>query len=509
VKLANQGGRITRDLDLALERGNDLVIIGGGAYGALMALEAARKGLKPLLVERDDFGGATTWNTTRFVHGGLRYLQSMDLVRSLESVRERRWFFRHFPDYMQALPCLMPLYGGLKGPAVFRLAMEINDLLSWRRNIGVRQELWLWNGRVLSANETSMAFPLAERGGLKGGVLWHDGFMRNPGRILIETLRWACALGAVALNYVEVTGLISEGNKVRGVEILDKENGRTYKVKGQVIVNCAGAQVRALARRMDRDVPRLMRPVLLLNLLLDLPSVSTMGVGVRAQGKQGVHFLLPVQGMTLAGTYHVPAREDETPEARPEHVEGFLESLNRAAPGLSLGPQHVLRVFSGWLPAARECGLEIAHRPVMIDHGADGGPAGFYSLSGIKWTTARPAVERSLRQLFRNAGPPMPWPEDRVYLDDLPELDFNDFSSLEGKEMEIKKLARDESVLRLDDLVLRRTDWGVNPRTALAAAEQVSRMLDWDPRRQESELERFKKQMGNGAYTVTQTLRGL
>jgi glycerol-3-phosphate dehydrogenase len=254
-----QDGRIARDLDAAIDRPHDLIIIGGGAYGALLALEAARRGLRPLILEREDFGGATTWHTTRFLHGGLRYLQTFDLARSLQSIRERRWFFRHFPDHVASLPCLLPFYGRrFMVPAVFRLAMKANDLLSWRRNAGVREDRRLGRGRVIGARETVALFPLAEREDLRGGVLWHDGFMTRPQRILMETLRWACALGAEALNYIEVMELIVEGNQVRGVEALDRETGRTLRFQAAVVVNCAGARVRALARGLDRDIPRLM-----------------------------------------------------------------------------------------------------------------------------------------------------------------------------------------------------------------------------------------------------------
>src|SRR5690606_18835162 len=131
---------IYRDLQRAQEARHDLIVVGGGVHGVMMALEAARRGLRPLLIERGDLGSGTRWNSLRIVHGGLRYLQSFDLPRYRESVAERRWFMRNLPDLVAPLPCLMPLYGnGLRRPMIFRVALKLNDLLSARRNDGVAE----------------------------------------------------------------------------------------------------------------------------------------------------------------------------------------------------------------------------------------------------------------------------------------------------------------------------------------------------------------------------------
>ena len=227
-------GTIERAPDQAAGADHDLIVVGGGIYGIALALEAARRGLRALLVERADYGGATSWSNLRILHGGLRYLQSLDLVRFYESVGERRWFLRHFPDLVRPLPCLMPLYGrGLKRPGVFRVALALNDILSWRRNAGVARTLQLPDGRLTGAAETAALFPAVERQGLLGGALWHDAVMLSPERVAIEMLRWACACGASALNYVEATGLLVEGGAVRGILAHDRVGGRELRLRGR------------------------------------------------------------------------------------------------------------------------------------------------------------------------------------------------------------------------------------------------------------------------------------
>ncbi len=144
---------------LAAER-YDLVIVGGGIYGVMVSLEAVRRGLHPLLLERSDFGAATSHNSLRIVHGGLRDLQRVDLRRYYECVQERRWFLQNFPDLVEPLPCLMPLYGqGLRRPWVFRVGLMLNAALSLRRNVGVAPSLRLPSGGMLSREETSAIFP--------------------------------------------------------------------------------------------------------------------------------------------------------------------------------------------------------------------------------------------------------------------------------------------------------------------------------------------------------------
>jgi len=198
---------IQRQPDDAAGQRYDLVIVGGGVYGIALLLEASRRGVKALLLEQGDFGSETSWNSLRIVHGGLRYLQSLDLPRFRESVGERRWFLQHFPDLVRPLPCLMPLYGeGLKRPGVFRLALATNSLLSSTRNRGVSPASHLPAGGVLSASETLERFPTAAQDGLQGSALWYDAVMPDSQRLLIEMLHWACACGGTALNYVQATG---------------------------------------------------------------------------------------------------------------------------------------------------------------------------------------------------------------------------------------------------------------------------------------------------------------
>ncbi len=467
------GGVIVRDPNAAARARYDLIVVGGGVYGCALTLEAARRGLRPLLVERDDFGEHTSWSSLRIVHGGLRSLQQLDLRRFFESVAERRWWLRAFPDHVRPLPCVMPLYGrGLHRRSLFGPALAVNDLLSWRRNRGIdRQECRLPRGRLLSASETADRLPGVEPRGLRGGALWYDAAMPDSHRVLIELLRRGCAHGATCLNYVEAEALRVEDGRVAGVSASDRVSGDALELAAPVVVNCCGPWSRELAARFDRDIEALFRPSLAFNLLLDrAPDFSVAAAVVPRRPGGGVYFLVPWKGRILAGTYHAPWAEGlERAEGRAEHVERFREELEEAAPGLVGAATPVLRVLWGRLPAAREGTDRLATRESIYDHGARGGPQGLFSVSGVKFTMARRVAERTLRAVRRRAaGGPSPGPtagerpppRSPLALEELRDLHAADPASARRA---IRRLVEEESVVQMSDLLVRRTDWGMIP----------------------------------------------
>ncbi|HEX7183639.1 MAG TPA: FAD-dependent oxidoreductase [Thermoanaerobaculia bacterium] len=484
---------IVREPRSAVARSYDLLVIGGGIYGTALTLEAARRGLSTLLVERDDFGGATSWNSLRIVHGGLRYLQSLDLPRFSESVAERRWFLRHFPDLAEPLPCLMPLYspprgGPLRRPAAFRLALAANELLSRRRNEDVRPDRAIPPGRLLGAREAERLFPGVDCNGLRGGALWYDAVIPDTHRLLVEMLRWACRCGARALNYVEAADLLVEEGRAVGLRAVDRESGRPLELRAPAVVNCAGPWSRRLAGRFDRDLPELFRPVLAFNLLLDRepPSRAALAVASSAPGAQ-TWFLLPWKGKVLAGTRYVPVTGDGDPGSGPDErdVQGFLAELNAAWPGLRAGRDQVARILWGWLPAAAEGSDAPAARPVLHDHGAAGGPAGLISVSGVKLTTARAVVERALAKVFALRGEPLPpcgdtprpCPDAPLPLEGFVRLAASD---PEAARNHLRGIVDRQAVVHVDDLLLRRTDWGLHPDGVAAVRRCAAPFLGED-----------------------------
>ena len=265
-----------RDLQAAATEPWDLLVIGGGMQGATLALEAARRGLATLLVERGDFGGGTTAASLRIVHGGLRYLQGLDLARHRESVAESRWLLREFPGLVEPLPCLLPLYspprgGRLRRFAPFRAAFAVDALLARERGLP--------RGRLLGPAETVALFPGVDREGLRGAALWHDATVPDPRKLVSELLRRACDAGARAFDHVEAAELRVEDGRARGARLVDGESGRSFEVRAGAVARCAGPWG---------------HPMLAFNLLLDREPLwrGAVAVASRRPGAQ-TWFLVP------------------------------------------------------------------------------------------------------------------------------------------------------------------------------------------------------------------------
>ena len=474
----------------------DLVVVGGGIYGVMLSLESSRRGLRAALLEREDFGGATTWNSLRIVHGGLRYLQRLDLARHRESAAERAWLLDDFADLVQPLPCLMPLYGdGLRRPMVLQAALAVDGILTRRAartgdgSPGGSRE-GLLAGRVLSPEETIARFPAVSQRGLAGAAWWFDAVVPDSHRLVVEALRWAAVGGAVVVNRCEARELLVEGGSARGVLARDLERRQDLEVRAPLVVNCAGPWVRELATRLDRDVPDLLHSSLAFNLLLDRSPPADCALAVAPGPGEPTYFLQPWKGMLLAGTVHVrcvPGDESGPPlPPRTSDVSAFLGDLERAVPGLEVGPENVLRVLWGRLPARRSGSTQLATRPRIVEHRALGGSAGLWSVSGVKLTTARAVAEETLRRAFAARDAPLParidlprpqpacWP-NRQELESLLERDPHRAREL------VERIRTEEAALHLDDLLLRRTDWGIDPRVACRLGPRIAALLDWPP----------------------------
>ncbi len=500
---------IIRDPEGASRDRYDLIIVGGGIYGAMLLLEAGLRGVKALLVERGDFGGETSFQSLRIVHGGLRYLQDLDMKRFFESVRERRWFLRTFPELVSPLPCLMPLYGeGLRRRGIFSFGLLANDVLSLHRNSGVSSDRRIERGRILSAAETRSRFPLVDGSGLQGAALWYDARMPDSQRLVMETLRWASALGGRALNYVEAQALGTAGRGVSGISAIDAETGSGHEYRAQVVVNATGPWSRGLAARFDGDVPELFRPSLAFNLWFAraAPSDCALAVTGRRKGAR-TYFLHPWKGRLLAGTGHGPWQGGvEYPRPSEDQLCELIADLNAAVPGLALRRTDIERVFAGLLPARAEGGASLTVRAVIRDHGVKGGPQGLFSVSGVKFTTARLCAQKTLDRIarrFRHIAARAPaCVEIRPALQEgwrLTPAELRSGPNAELRRRALSRLIAEESVLHLDDLVFRRTTLWEHPRGISQGMADLASLFDWSPSRTDEERSRLLFRLGTGS----------
>ncbi|MGB7934110.1 MAG: FAD-dependent oxidoreductase [Gammaproteobacteria bacterium] len=495
--------QLIRNPELASKRDFDLIVVGGGVHGAMLALEATRIGLSPLLLEKGDFGGATSFNSLRLIHGGFRYLQSLDYSRLRRSAAERRWFLKSFPHLVKPLPCMVPIYGkGLRRSSTLSIALRIYDYLTGDRNLGLQPGNTIPSGRMVSADEAVRIFPMVDRRGLQGGAIWYDGYVEDTQRLIIEVLRMACSNGATALNYTEVKQLVSDAGKVEGVSAYDQLADTTYTFRSDVVINAAGPWSRELARRMDRDETSLFRSMLAWNILFDREPVSDHGVAVMSR-RSGSHtfFLVSWKNRLLAGTGQVPwSVESRRAAPTQEQIVDFIEDVNQAIPGLNLKSSDILYILSGLQSATKEGGKDFATKDIIFNHSSKGGVKGLFSVSGVKLTTSRYTAEKTLREIFPH-NMPTNHSQDGFYTatSSMPPETWNyrctwksgDDTWLDG----LRALIKDESVIHLDDLVFRRTTLWENPLRTIELTPQLCRLFDWDKDTARQEVERITRLM--------------
>lgn len=372
-----------------------MAVIGGGVVGLCLAAEAARGGQTVALFEREArFGAATSGNWFRILHGGLRYLQSMDLIRHRESVAARREWLRDFPDLVEPLPCLMPLTGrGLKRPSLFHMAFAMDAVLAPGRNRGVRGDRHIAKGQVLGAAEVRRLLPELPTDRLRGGALWFDAVAKDAERLVEALAERARAAGAALHTEEPVEGILVEAGRVRGLRL---RSGAM--VKATIVINATGpwtdltlAHLPTIRRRDH------FRPSLAINLVLDRPAPFAGALAVQATRPNApVLFVYPLGEHLFAGTWNTPwTGGPETAPASPSHIQAFIEDLANALPWLDIRQEAILSVQAGFVPVETAGTIDFAARSILVDHGRAGGPSGLFSLAANKFTTA-PLAARSL-----------------------------------------------------------------------------------------------------------------
>jgi glycerol-3-phosphate dehydrogenase len=469
---------LNRDLARLTAREHDVVIVGGGIHGAAAARDAAQRGLDVALVEARDFGSGASWNSLKTIHGGLRHLQALDVRGLRESARERRALMRIAPEVVRPQPFLVPVYGhGARGREALALGLRAFDLLTPDRNAGLPPERRLPRSRMLGADEVRARLPGVPTEGLTGGALWHDAQVASSERLLMGFLHAAAQDGAALANFVEVTALLREGARVRGVQARDVETGAALEVRARVVLGAAGASHGEIARLAGaaQAPPPLVEAM---NLVLARPLAGDVAVGARADGR--FLFIVPWRGRAIVGTEYWDVQSTVPLE---ERVDAFLAAAQRAFPWAALRPADVVLVHRGRVPGRSGTDLVTRHR--VVDHGRVHGVGGLVSIQSAKYTTARAAAEEAIDLVLRRLGrPPV-----ACRSGDTP---LAAAAPLPGTlDAQARSAVRDEMALHLGDAVLRRLDLGTaGPPPAEAVAEVAAAMaaeLGWSEERRQAE----------------------
>ena len=381
-----------RDLDRLTAQTFDLLVVGGGIYGLTIAYDAAQRGLSVALVERNDFGSGASFNHLRTIHGGLRYLQSLDLGRARESIRERRTTARIAPHAVRPLPFAVPVYRSLtRGKMAMRAGFLLDRIVAADRNRGVPASHRLPGGRVFSRNTAAQTFPGLRRQGLTGAAVFYDYVTTEPDRLTFSFAHAAVEHGAVLVNHLEAMAPRVDGRRVTGVSARDTIGSRTIDVAARMTINATGGRVDALLKPLGITTGI---PMLKAMNLVTRRDAGDEALGGRSRTGRNL-FLVPWRERALFGTWESerPCDPDDSTVTEQE-VTAFMGELNQAFPALDLTMDDVTLVHHGVVPAAvkgDQIGLE-GHEQIR-DHAAQGFD-GLLTVAGTKFTTARGVAER-------------------------------------------------------------------------------------------------------------------
>ncbi len=410
---------MTRDLDRLTGTTFDVLVVGGGIYGLTIAYDAAQRGLSVALIERDDFGCGASFNHLRTIHGGLRYLQRLDLARARESVRERRTLARIAPHSVRPLPFAVPLYRSVvRGKTVMRAGFLIDRLMTMDRNRGVPRQHRLRGGRVVGRGTAVQQFPGLKRRGLTGAAVFYDYITPEADRLTFSFALAAAEHSAVLANHVEATALLTgsqERRLVTGVHARDVLGGCDLEISARITVNATGSGIDRLLDPLG--IPAGIPMMKVMNLVTRRDAGDEALSGPSASGRN--LFLVPWRERAIFGTWESGRAVRGADAAEDAHdIEAFIAELNEAFPALDLRPADITLVHRGIVPAAARGGrVSLQSRDQVLDH-ANQGVEGLITVSGAKYTTARAVAERVTNRLLsklrhervacRTASTPLP-----------------------------------------------------------------------------------------------------
>jgi glycerol-3-phosphate dehydrogenase len=533
---------MVRDLRRLADSRFDLVVVGAGFYGAIAAWDATLRGLSVAIIDKGDFGGATSFNNLKTLHGGLRSLQSLNFRQMRLFIRERRALARVAPHLVRPLPFVVPTFNHpVRSRLAMRVALTINDLVSRDRHEGLSDPgLQLPPSRVVSREECLRLNPVIEPRGVTGGAVWHDYQMHNTDRMTLAFVLSAAERGAIAANYLEASTLLRDGARVSGITVRDVFTSETFDLRGDVVLNATGPWA---ARFLNHLGERHTTPAPLLSRAMNIvtrPIPVSQGCGGRAGGRY--LFLAPWRDVTLVGTSHdVHHGDADALTVTHGDLDAFLADVREAFPNANLTASDVRLVHRGLLPMVSGQGhdVRLLRESTVVDH-ADEGVPGLISMFGVRYTTARHTAARAVDAVFRQRGvqqaPPCRTDQTPVlgggienkesYLNAASQRDIDGVSADMLRRLavtygtldeavlhllredlslalplgqacpvsgaEILYAVRHESAVRLSDALIRRTEAGSAGHPGTDAIERAGAImgnaLGWDERRMRDEI---------------------
>jgi glycerol-3-phosphate dehydrogenase len=362
----------------------DIAIIGGGATGMGVAVDAAARGFSVVLFEAHDFGKGTSSRSTKLVHGGVRYLEQGNIPLVMSALKERGLMRQNAPHLVHDLAFVVPNYSWWEAP-FYGIGLKLYDMLAGKYGFG--------KSRILSTEDTLALLPTLERNGLRGGVTYYDGQF-DDSRLLIHLAMTAADHGATLLNYMPAIRLTKdEEGYLNGAVARDGESGEEFTISAQVVINATGIFTDRIRKLADPEAAEMITPSQGIHLVFDRSFLrGDVALMVPRTSDGRVLFAIPWHNHTVVGTTDTPLEE---PAYEPVPLEQEIEFvLETAGLYLSRPPKRsdVLSVYAGIRPLVKADG-ENKTSALSRDHVIHVDNSGLLTLTGGKWTTYRHMAE--------------------------------------------------------------------------------------------------------------------
>lgn len=467
----------------------DILVIGGGIFGAGIARDAALRGLRVALIDKADFASGTSSRSSKLIHGGFRYLQQRAFGLVAEACRERQILARIAPHLVHPQPFLLPVYENAKhSMAKLRLGMTLYDLIAFHRSPG--------RHRRLPPERARLKEPALARQGLRGAILYHD-CTQDDARLCLDNLLHAADCGAVCANYCELTGFVSRNDRLAAAQVRDRLGSHTFEISARVFVNAAGPwldRVTGLAP-FGSQRPTL-QPTKGVHLLL--PALSRQHAVVFEARRDGRFlFVIPWGQCSIVGTTDTDYAGD--PDAvRAEHsdIEYLLSEVRSVFPDTPISEGDIITTFAGVRALLRSDVAEPSAR--SRQHRILRSGQNMLSIAGGKYTTYRAIAEQTVNQVYKLLGAPTPpcRTADTPLPPQRPAPSGEQIcASPAVYASDIAHACQHEMAVTVSDVMRRRTQLALSrhggPQTARTVALHMARHLGWSDDQMHAQLQNY------------------
>ncbi|MGV7225134.1 MAG: glycerol-3-phosphate dehydrogenase/oxidase, partial [Nitrospinales bacterium] len=393
-----------------------------GICGATTAREATLRGLKVALIDRGDFGHATSANSLKIIHGGLRYLQHGDIKRMRRSIRARSELLRIAPHLVSPLMFVMPTYGHLlKGRETMALALSLNDLIAWDRNRDINDEKFIPRSRTISKTQALHYLPQIDKKGLTGGAIWYDCIAHHTERLTLEFVLAAANSGACTANYVDAKQLMLNGNSVIGIQAYDTIHCKDLQIRSKVVVNASGPWVNKFLKLLPAKPGLNISWAKAVNLMIKINPFNGYAAGFPGKenyndkgtiikGGRRLVFCVPWHSGSMVGTtYKRYFGDPEGCRIEEADIAEILNKINFGYPGLKLSLEDVSFYHAGLVPILGNVDdsnqdVKLTTQPLLLDHDKISRIRGIITVNGVKYTTAIELAKDTVNLVLKKLG---------------------------------------------------------------------------------------------------------